>query len=100
MTLRALLKRPSSAGGPVVRPGFRIHSGLPYTTTLFQRGSHLGLNDYDAAIQNDAPAAQFDADEDVRPALRPLGVLASSFDRLPSSSVFSPRSPRGPPHFV
>lgn len=100
LTLRTLLRKPGPADGAVARRTFRIHSGLPYTTTLSKRPLQGRSDNYDEAIQDDAPAARIHADEDVRPVLQPLGVLASSVDRLPSSSVFSPRSPRGPPRIV
>jgi hypothetical protein len=99
LTLHALLHQPTS-GGPLARRHFRIHQGLPHTTTLLQRGSNAGLGDNDAAIQNDAPAASIAADDGAEPELQPLGVLACSVDSLPTSSAFSPRPPRGPPHSI
>jgi hypothetical protein len=74
-----------------------VRSPIRSHRPALSRGTAAQLDDDDQAIQNDAPAARMDVDEHVRPGLRALGVLASSFDRLPDSSAFTPRSPRGPP---
>jgi hypothetical protein len=73
---------------------------LPHTTTLLQRCAHTRLNDDDAAIQNDAPAAPIEADDVASPGLQALGILASLVDTLPISSVSFPRAPRGPPRRI
>ena len=100
LTLRALQRQSRSVAGPVARTSTVPHAGLPLPKPLLNRGSHAPLSDNDAAIANDAPVARIDADEGVRPALRALGFLASFFDPLPPSRVFSPRSSRGPPGLV
>ena len=100
ITLRTLARQSNTGGGPLAhragsRPGV-LHPARP----LLKRGALAPLDDDDAAIQNDAPVARSEGDENVRPALRPLGVLASSFYGLPTFDIFSPRSPRGPPSHV
>jgi len=100
LTLRALQRQSRSGAGPVARTSTALHAGLPSPKPLLTRSPHGPLGDNDAAIANDAPVARIDADEGVRPALRALGLLASSLDPLPSSRVFSPRSSRGPPGLV
>ena len=97
LSLRVLLEEPQTGPGPLAHRGFRLPQGLPHRSTLFQRGSYAQLGDDDAAIQNDAPAAHVDTDDHVTPGLRPLGFLASAVTLISSRSVFSPRSPRGPP---
>ena len=100
LTLRALQRQSRSVAGPVARTSTALHAGLPLPRPLLTRGPHGRLDDSDAAIVNDAPVARIDADEGVRPSLRALGLLASAFDPLPSSRVFSPRSSLGPPGLV
>jgi hypothetical protein len=100
LTLRALQRQSRSAAGPVARTSTALHAELPAPKPLLTRSPQGPLVDNDAAIANDAPVARIDADEGVRPTLRALGVLASSFDPLPSSRVFSPLSSRGPPGLV
>jgi hypothetical protein len=83
--------------GPLAAPSNRVQAGLTDTTARLLRASRAKLDDDEAAIQNDAPAAHIDLDRGRTPALRVLGLLSSSFDRLPLTTCFSPRSPRGPP---
>jgi hypothetical protein len=64
---------------------------------MMRRGSAEPSNEFDAAIQDDAPAARLDIDESVAPPLEPMGTLASARDSLPSHRTLSRRSPRGPP---
>ena len=54
-------------------------------------------NDDDAAVQDDAPAARFDADEGIAPPLEPAGTLANPRDAVSNHRTFARRSPRGPP---
>ena len=53
--------------------------------------------DDDAAVQDDAPAARFDADEGIAPPLEPAGTLSNPRDGVSNHRTFSRRSPRGPP---
>jgi hypothetical protein len=100
LTLRTVLRHPRSVG-PLARRHARTHSVLPPTTTLFQRGSPDRLDADGDAIPNDAPAARIDDNQSSRSAgLGPIGILVSSAHRLPSSSDYFPRSPRGPPHQI
>jgi len=96
-TLRKLIRHSKSFGGPLARPAQRALFGLSDVTARLQRGARADMNDDDAAIQNDAPAARIEIDGRPIPALRPLGVLLGSFDRRLCTHPFSPRSPRGPP---
>ena len=70
----------------------------PVDATII-RGGLDASDDGDAAIQDDAPAAQLDGDESVASPLEPLGTLASARDSLRSHRTLSRRSPRGPPVF-
>lgn len=83
--------------GPVRLPSARAQAGLSDPSARLRRATRTKLDDNDAAIQNDAPAARIEHDDTARPDLRPLGLLGSSYDRLPLTSPFLPRSPRGPP---
>jgi hypothetical protein len=83
--------------GPVAIRSNRMQGGLTDTTARLLRASRTKLDEGAEAIQNDAPAAQIDLDEGTTSPLRPLGVLSSSFDRLPPAAPFSTRPPRGPP---
>ena len=97
-TLRKLIHHSKSFGGPLARPPQRALFGLSDVTARLQRGGHANINDGDdAAIQNDAPAANVDADGRAVPTLQPIGVLVSSLDRRLLTRAFSPKSPRGPP---
>jgi hypothetical protein len=83
--------------GPVANRSKRIQGGLTDTAARLKRASHAKLGEDPEAIQTDAPAAHFEFDEGAKSPLRPVGVLSSSFDRLPPATPFFPRSPRGPP---
>ena len=94
--VRKLPRHPKSFGGPVAHtPRGLIR--LADLTHRLQRGTRANLNDDDAAIQNDAPAARIAADERPTLGLRPLGVLLRPLDLHALTRAFSPRSPRGPP---
>ena len=97
-TLRKLIRHSKSFGGPLAKPPQRALFGLSDVTARLERGAHASINDGDdAAIQNDAPAANVDADGRAVPTLQPIGVLVSSLDRRLLTRAFSPKSPRGPP---
>jgi hypothetical protein len=96
-TIRKLIRHTKSFGGPLARRPQRALFGLSDVTARFQRGTRANMDDDDAAIQNDAPAASIDAELRAVPSLQPLGLLDGSFDRLPHTRTFSPKSPRGPP---
>ena len=97
-TLRKLIRHSKSFGGPLARRPLRALFGLSDVTARLQRGAHASMNDGDdAAIQNDAPAANVDIDGRAVPRLQPLGQLVGSLDRRPRTRLFSPKSPRGPP---
>src|SRR5580700_6049720 len=84
--------------GPVANPSNAAQAGLTETTAQIRRATRAKLDESEeAAIQNDAPAARSTLADAATPMLRPIGVLGSSFDRLPATTAFSPRSPRGPP---
>jgi len=99
LTLGALERQSAQQAGPVAHRSARAGALTP-TPTRFKRGRSANVKDGDAAILNDAPAAYIDCNEDVTPALRPLNILASSYDKRPAPGAFSPRSPRGPPPIV
>jgi hypothetical protein len=82
--------------GPVASRSLRMQGGFVDLTARLRRASRTKLDEDVQAIQNDAPAAQIDLDEGTSP-LRRLGVLRSSFDRLPLTAPVSTRPPRGPP---
>jgi len=96
-TLQKLPRHPKSFGGPLRTPSHRALAGLIDTASQMRRATHADFDSDDAAIQNDAPAAQVDAEDCPIPQLRPLGVLIGALDLRLSSRAFSPRSPRGPP---
>jgi len=96
-TLRKLIRHAKSFGGPLARRPQRALFGLTDVTAVFQRGACADMDDDDAAIQNDAPAANIDADGRATPRLQPLGLLVGPLDWRPRTRAFSPRSPRGPP---
>jgi hypothetical protein len=96
-TLQKLPRHPKSFGGPLRTPSHRALAGLIDTASQMRRATHADLGSDDAAIQNDAPAAQADAEDCPIPQLRPLGVLIGALDLRLYSRAFSPRSPRGPP---
>jgi hypothetical protein len=86
-----------AALGPIAHRSSDAQVVVTDTTAQIRRASRARLDENEeAAIQNDAPAARSLADS-TTPVLRPIGVLSSSFYRLPATTAFSPRSPRGPP---
>jgi hypothetical protein len=66
---------------------------------VVRRGHADRDTDDDAAVQDDAPAVRFDADDGLAPPLEPAGTPANSRDAVTNHRTFSPRSPRGPPVF-
>jgi hypothetical protein len=93
-----LSRRPKSSGGPVALPSKRALSGLSDITARLKRAAtRANVADEDQAIQSDTSAARIESDDRQTPVLRPIGILAGCFDRLPRPDLFSPRSPRGPP---
>ena len=95
--VQKLARQARSSGGPVALPSKRALSGLSDVTARLKRATRANVPDDDLAIQSDTSAARIESDDRQTPVLRPLGVLHGSFDRLPRSTLFSPRSPRGPP---
>jgi hypothetical protein len=100
LTLKKLRRQPKTFGGPLKRLVRRNIAPLSDLTSRMLRGTRAQLDDDDAAIQNDAPAASIDDDEQPVPALRPLGILLGTPDQHLCSGPCSPRSPRGPPPHV
>jgi hypothetical protein len=100
LTLSALERQSTQQAGPVAHRFVRNGGLTHHTPTRFKRDVRSRVNDAEAAIQNDAPAARVGCNENVTPALRSLGVLASFYDRLPALDAASPRSPRGPPRII
>ena len=96
-TLKKLIRYSKSYGGPLAKRPQRALFGLSDVTARIQRGGTADMNDDDAAIQNDAPAANIDADEGADPTLHPLGLLIGPGDQHPRTPAFTPKSPRGPP---
>ena len=96
-TLRKLIRHSKSYGGPLARRPHRALFGLSDVTARVQRGASADMNDDEAAIQNDAPAANIDVEEGASPTLHPLGLLTGSLDQHPRTPAFTPKSPRGPP---
>lgn len=96
-TLKKLIRHARSFGGPLARPPQRALFGLSDITARLQRSARANPDDEHAAIQNDAPAANIDADVRATPTLQPLGLLVGPFDSHPRTRAFSPKSPRGPP---
>jgi hypothetical protein len=89
--------RNHAAVGPIAQPSSQVQAGLTDTTAQIRRASRAKLDENEeAAIQNDTPATRLNLADGTTP-MRPIGVLSSSFDRLPPTNTFSPRSPRGPP---
>jgi hypothetical protein len=91
--VRRLLRHPRSFGGPLKMPTLL---GLNELTSHVSR-THGNLGGENQAIQNDAPAARIDAEDQPVPTLRVVGLLVGSIDRDPRTLDFSPKSPRGPP---
>jgi hypothetical protein len=100
LTLKKLRRQPKAFGGPLKRVARNALAPVIDMSSRLRRGTHALLGEDEAAIQNDAPAASFDDDEQPVPALRPLGLLHGTLDQHPHSATFSPRSPRGPPSYV
>jgi hypothetical protein len=96
-TLRKLIRHAKSFGGPLARRPQRALFGLTDVAARLQRCARANTDDDHAAIQNDAPAANVDADGRPTPTLQPLGVFVGPLDWRPRTRAFSPRSPRGPP---
>ena len=96
-TLKQFKRTPHSFGGPVALPSQRLLVGLTDPTTRVTRGTETDDDDDASAIQNDAPAAQFDMEPRDGPALVPLGLLTRPLESRLCTLVFSPKSPRGPP---
>jgi len=96
-TLRKLIRHAKSFGGPLARRSQRALFGLTDVTARLQRAARANTDDDHAAIQNDAPAANIEADGRATPTLRPLGLLVGPLDWHAPSRAFSPKSPRGPP---
>jgi hypothetical protein len=96
-TLRKLIRHAKAFGGPLARQPQRALFGLSDVNACLQRGARADMDDDDAAIQNDAPAANIEADGRATPPLQSLGLLVGPFDWRPRTHTFSPRSPRGPP---
>ena len=99
-TLKQFKRTPHSFGGPLATPSQRVLVGLTDPTTRLARATETDDDDDSAAIQNDAPAAQFDLETRGRPVLVPIGVLVRPVDASPRSGACSPKSPRGPPVFA
>ena len=94
-----LVRQQKSFGVPVALPSQRALAGLSDVTARLKRATRANVgDDDDEAIQSDASAARVESDDRTSPALRELGILHGSFDRLPPPHIFSPRSPRGPPN--
>jgi hypothetical protein len=101
LTLKKLRRQAKSFGGPFKRfMQRRTIAGPADTTARMLRGVRAPLDDDDAAIPNDTPAAHIDDDECPIPSLQPVGLLHGSRDQRPRSRAFSPRSPRGPPPYA
>jgi hypothetical protein len=96
-TLKKLIWYAKSFGGPLAKPPQRALFGLTDINARLQRGAGGNIDNDDAVIQNDAPAANIDADGRNTPTLQPLGPLVGSLDCHPRTRTFSPKSPRGPP---
>ena len=100
-TLRKLLRQARSYGGPLATKPARSRLGLRIDLTAhLQRAKRAAPGNDAAAIQNDAPAARVDGDDQSAPSLRALGFLVGPCDSRPITLAFSPRSPRGPPAAV
>ncbi len=96
-TLKQFKRTPHSFGGPIAVPSQRLLVGLTDPTTRVTRGTETDDDDDASAIQNDAPAAQFELETDGVPVLVPLGLLARPVDSRLHTLACSPKSPRGPP---
>jgi hypothetical protein len=96
-TLKKLIRHAKAFGGPLAWPPQRALFGLSDITVRLQRATRANTDDEHAAIQNDAPAANINADVRATPTLQPLGLLVGPLDWHPRTRTFSPKSPRGPP---
>ncbi|HMD36142.1 MAG TPA: hypothetical protein VKH42_14290 [Vicinamibacterales bacterium] len=94
---RRLVRHPRSFGGPIKLPPERTLLGLDELTPRVAHGAHANLGDENQAIQNDAPAARMEADDQPVPALHIVGLLVGSVDPHTRTLACSPKSPRGPP---
>jgi hypothetical protein len=94
---RRLLRHPRSFGGPIKLPPERTLLGLDELAPRVTRWTHGNLGDENQAIQNDAPAARMDGDDQRVPTLRVVGRLVGSVDPHTRTLACSPKSPRGPP---
>jgi hypothetical protein len=96
--LRKLLRHPKSYGGPLAaRPAAQPHRLQFDLTHHLRRVKRAASSSDGVAIQNDAPAARVDADDQPLPSLESLGFVAGPVHSHPHTGSFSPRSPRGPP---
>jgi len=99
--LRQLLRHPKSYGGPLATKPAHDRLGLRFDLTgRVHRGKRTPTGYDAAAIQNDAPAARVDTDDQSLPSLQSLGFLVRAIGSHPRTRSFSPRSPRGPPAAV
>ena len=96
-TLKQFKRTPHSFGGPVALPSQRLLVGLTDPTTRVTRATETDDDDDASAIQNDAPAVQFDLETRGAPVLIPLGLLVRPRDARLHTRAYSPKSPRGPP---
>src|SRR4030095_14327039 len=95
--LKKLIRHARAFGGPLARPTQRALVRLADITARVQRAARANTDDEHAAIQNDAPAANINADVRATPTLQPLGLLVGPLDWHLRTRTFSPKSPRGPP---
>ena len=99
--LKKLFRHPKSYGGPLATRPRGARLGLRFDLTAHVRRAKRTTTGNDAAaIQNDAPAARVDGNDDPLASLRPLGFLIGPVDSHPRTLACSPRSPRGPPASV
>ncbi len=96
-TLRQFKRTPHSFGGPIALPSQRLLVGLTDPTTRVTRATETDDDDDATAIQNDAPAVQFDLETRGAPVLIPIGLLVRPLDPRLRAGARSPKSPRGPP---
>jgi hypothetical protein len=99
-TIKQFKRTPHIFGGPVALPSQRLLVGLNDPTTRVTRATETDDDDDASAIQNDAPAAQFDFETGGVPVLIPIGLLVRPVDSALQAGAYSPKSPRGPPIFV
>lgn len=99
-TLTQFKRTPHSFGGPVALPSHRLLVGLNDPTTRVTRATATDDDDDASAIQNDAPAVQFDFESHGVPVLIPLGLIAHPRDASLTSGAYSPKAPRGQPILV